>query len=139
VTVVRSSRRTLVVILLAALMALFHLASSANAAELCFGVDGHVAIEGDDTLHRPAGLFSPSAESRVKRDSAARDHGDCLDVIEVASHNSGLIAKVVPVPAANAASASAMDEAIARIGIVEFEGAASMPALACLRSTVLRV
>ena len=130
-----SSRRSRLAVL-TVVVALLHVASIVDAAELCFGIDGHVALEDNQTFHQPAGIMSPAVDPRIDTDSAGRDHGACLDVVAVAGHDTGAAAKVVPAPAA---SAPAVDGASAWFDAVDVSSSELLPTFACLRSTVLRV
>jgi hypothetical protein len=87
------------------LMALFHLASVVDAATLCFGADGHVALEDQEVGHQSVGLVTPVAFVDEVTDSEARDHGACLDVVVEAGHDTGSTVKIVPTPAGSVPAA----------------------------------
>jgi len=90
---------------LAVLIALFHLASVVDAATLCFGADGHVALEDQEVRHQSVGLVTPVAFVDEVTDSEARDHGACLDVVVEAGHDTGSTVKIVPTPAGSVPAA----------------------------------
>jgi hypothetical protein len=115
-------------------MALFHFASVVDAAALCFGADGHVALEDQAVRHQSVGLVTSVAFVDDVADFGARGHGACLDVVVEAGHDTGSTVKFVPAPAV---SVPIVDIAIADVAVLKFSPT-SLPYLACLSSTVLR-